>query len=689
LRGSALDKVLDLLDGVTTHNGYFMAFCPAHDDRRERSLSVKEGEDGRVLLKCFAGCATEQVVAAIGLSMTDLFERRNGTPKKGGGGSHPSENRKTVKPEGCTLAAYAENKRLPVEFLEGLGVSEIPNYNGHPAVRFSYLSVAGEEACIRFRVSLDGSPKIKTRRGDKLTLYGLWLLPRIRNARMVVLVEGESDAHTLWYHGFPTLGIPGSGSWRSEWSEHLDGIERVYVPVEPDQGGEQLWEKLAASPLIRERLYRVMLGEYKDASELHLADPERFAERFEAALDGATSYMDLAETEAQARRRDSWGLCEELASQPDILSEFAADLAAHGVAGELSTAKAIYLAVNTRHLDARMLVNIVVKGLSSAGKSYVTEKVLDFFPPEAYYSLTGMSERALAYDDEPLSKRFIYIAEVAGMNSEFLAYLVRTLLSEGRLVYVTVEKTSEGLRPKRIERPGPTGLIVTTTRLRIHPENETRVLGVPVDDTPEQTGRILDTIADEEREEPDLERWHALQTWIASGKCGVTIPYSKAIARLIPKHLGVRLRRDFGSILNLIRSHALLHQASRERDERGRIIADLQDYAAVRSLVADILAETLEAAVPPKVREAVEAVAEINAETSKSVTVKQVGEKLRLSKMPAWDRVHKAIDGGFIENLEERKGRPARLVPADPLPQDAPVLPAPERLGEELERARF
>src|SRR5215218_1564166 len=184
-----------------------MAFCPAHDDRRERSLSVKEGEDGRVLLKCFAGCATEQVVAAIGLSMTDLFERRNGTPKKGGGGSHPSENRKTVKPEGCTLAAYAENMRLPVEFLEGLGVSEIPNYNGHPAVRFSYLSVAGEEACIRFRVSLDGSPKIKTRRGDKLTLYGLWLLPRIRNARMVVLVEGESDAHTLWYHGFPTLGI--------------------------------------------------------------------------------------------------------------------------------------------------------------------------------------------------------------------------------------------------------------------------------------------------------------------------------------------------------------------------------------------------------------------------------------------------------------------------------------------------
>ena len=104
---------------------------------------------------------------------------------------------------------------------------------------------------------------------------------------MVVLVEGESDAHTLWHHGFPALGIPGAKSWKPEWSEKLEGIERLYVVVEPDVAGESLWEKLATSPL-RNRLYRVQLDKFKDVSELHLDAPEHFSPRFEHALKGAT-----------------------------------------------------------------------------------------------------------------------------------------------------------------------------------------------------------------------------------------------------------------------------------------------------------------------------------------------------------------------------------------------------------------
>ena len=49
-----------------------MARCPEHDDQ-EPSLSVKTASDGRVLLNCFAGCATEDVVERLGLRMRDLF----------------------------------------------------------------------------------------------------------------------------------------------------------------------------------------------------------------------------------------------------------------------------------------------------------------------------------------------------------------------------------------------------------------------------------------------------------------------------------------------------------------------------------------------------------------------------------------------------------------------------------------
>lgn len=50
----------------------FTARCPAHDDGSP-SLSVREGRDGRVLLKCFAGCPTENVLRELGLAWTDLF----------------------------------------------------------------------------------------------------------------------------------------------------------------------------------------------------------------------------------------------------------------------------------------------------------------------------------------------------------------------------------------------------------------------------------------------------------------------------------------------------------------------------------------------------------------------------------------------------------------------------------------
>ena len=157
---------------------------------------------------------------------------------------------------------------------------------------------------------------------------------------------------------------------------------------------------------------------------------------------------------------------------------------------------------------------MAVKGPSSGGKSYLTEQVLRFFPESAYYALTAMSEHALAYSDEPLQHRFLVIYEAAGMNSDFQTYLIRSLLSEGKARYETVEKTSEGMKPRLIERAGPTGLIVTTTAVKLHPENETRLLSLTVTDTQDQTRDIMAALA-EEAAGPgsNLEEWHALQEW--------------------------------------------------------------------------------------------------------------------------------------------------------------------------------
>jgi hypothetical protein len=429
---------------------------------------------------------------------------------------------------------------------------------------------------------------------------------------------------------------------------------------------------------IRDRLYLVDLGEYKDASGLYLAGSDDFESNLYAALRDAVPLVEQERAESVAKAREAWEACENLAHERDILERFAGELARSGVAGESRVAKLLYLTVTSRFL--KKPVSVAVKGPSSGGKSYLTEQVLRFFPEGAYYALTAMSERALAYSEEPLKNRILVIYEAAGMSGDFATYLIRSLLSEGRLRYEVVEKTSEGLKPRLIEREGPTGLIVTTTAVKLHPENETRMLSLTVTDTHQQTRDVMAALAREAGAAlPNLTPWHALQGWLGAAEHRVKISYSEELAAMIPP-VAVRLRRDFGALLNLIRAHAVLHQASRERDEKGQIVATIEDYAVVRELVADLVSEGIEATVPPTVRETIGAVCRLYAEEDETVTIAALAEELELDKSSAWRRVRTAMDRGYLKNLEDRKGRPARLVPGDALPNDIEILPAPERL---------
>ena len=75
----SLDTLLSGLDKVRgTGHGKYVACCPAHDDRSP-SLAIRDCGDGRVLIHCFAGCETEDVLLAVGLTFADLIpERING-----------------------------------------------------------------------------------------------------------------------------------------------------------------------------------------------------------------------------------------------------------------------------------------------------------------------------------------------------------------------------------------------------------------------------------------------------------------------------------------------------------------------------------------------------------------------------------------------------------------------------------
>lgn len=72
---SAIELILSRLPKHQERgNGQHIAACPAHDDRSP-SLSIREAEDGKVLLQCFAGCTVEEICGALGIEVSELFPR--------------------------------------------------------------------------------------------------------------------------------------------------------------------------------------------------------------------------------------------------------------------------------------------------------------------------------------------------------------------------------------------------------------------------------------------------------------------------------------------------------------------------------------------------------------------------------------------------------------------------------------
>jgi hypothetical protein len=227
--------------------------CPVHDDHNP-SLGVDLRHNGaagpRVVLNCRSqGCEYSEILRAVDLTDADLKLQE-----------------KNDMAYGCTLEAYAASKNLPVEFLTS---DEVTLEDGTcyvkevgkeiAAVEIAYADRDGELLANRYRIAVGGDDKFRWEKGSKTTLYGLHKLEEAHDAGYVLLVEGESDTHTAWYRGLPAVGVPGVDNWRDEWAEHLNGIPKIFVVVEPDEAGKKLWRSLVGCNALAGRLRKVVI----------------------------------------------------------------------------------------------------------------------------------------------------------------------------------------------------------------------------------------------------------------------------------------------------------------------------------------------------------------------------------------------------------------------------------------------
>jgi len=219
---TAYAEILERTDVVRRGEQQSDARCPAHDDHRP-SLSIGAGPD-RAFLKCQAGCAVEDVVAALGLPMAALFdsyyERTNGN-----GNAAPGRVDGNGRPPIEAVYKYVdEPKRLLFE-----------------VVRRRDKSFAQRRP--------DGAGGFVWKLGDRRrVLYRLpALLAAVESRETVYVCEGEKDVHALEAAGaVATCNPGGAGKWRPEYAETLRGA-RVVVIADRDEPGYRHAREVASS----------------------------------------------------------------------------------------------------------------------------------------------------------------------------------------------------------------------------------------------------------------------------------------------------------------------------------------------------------------------------------------------------------------------------------------------------------
>lgn len=215
----SMDVLLPRLRNVRRTGDGWMACCPAHEDKRP-SLSIKEGEDVPIVLKCFAGCSFEAISGALGFA--------------------PRDNRASV-----VVATYSYCDEEGILLYEKLRY--IPK--DFRFQRPDTSSVTGRSMGIK---------------GIRRVLYRLQdIWAAIQNDEPVLIAEGEKDADALAKHGFCATSNDGGAcakqvslerayvrdpsKWLPEYSESLRGADAVIVPDNDEPG--RLHAQVIASAL--------------------------------------------------------------------------------------------------------------------------------------------------------------------------------------------------------------------------------------------------------------------------------------------------------------------------------------------------------------------------------------------------------------------------------------------------------
>jgi hypothetical protein len=268
-----------------------------------------------------------------------------------------------------------------------------------------------------------------------------------------------------------------------------------------------------------------------------------------------------------------------------LLDNIDKELSNSGIIGEENNRLLLFLiALSYR---SKYTLHGLIQSSSGAGKSFLLKSIMNCIPDEDMMSFTRVTNKSFFnYSKNELVDKCLFIQDLDGFNNDSL-FSFRELQSEGIITTSTTYRDRFGQTQSRVVTVNANfSSIVSTTKINVYLDNLNRSIPIKLDETEEQTQRIIayqnQTIKGSiDREKMMLSAQKLKSIVLQLKKVEVINPFAEKI--VLPPRTPF-LRRTNLQLQELIQLISFVHQFQRLRDEQGRIIATKQDVESAFNL---------------------------------------------------------------------------------------------------------
>jgi len=366
-------------------------------------------------------------------------------------------------------------------------------------------------------------------------------------------------------------------------------VQDLKVTIKAEYGKESFYDRLDLYSARSRSSYSANLG------SLFRVEPTRIERDLVRMLEHLEEQRDRALSQGEETRKElteeEHTLGYEFLQSKDIYAQIVTDMELLGYVGEEVNKQLTYLVAVTRLLGKPL--SVYIQAGASSGKSYLLETLRKLLPKTCVKALTSFSDQSLNYlKDEDFEDKVFIVGEA--IHNDVVEAQVRQMQSENelsRLVTLKDPKTGE-LQSREIRHKVRIAFMMSSTALYLNPENASRCLVLHVDESAEQTERVLKKqrhkrtfkgYIEEANLIPEIIKKHrAAQTLLE--KLPVFNPFAPYLT--FPK-IRTTMRRAQEQFLSLIDASCLLRQLQKERFTKtdpatGNAVAgiecDIEDY---------------------------------------------------------------------------------------------------------------